>query len=137
MADCTKAIAIDPNDAVAYNDRGVAYEKKGDLDSALADYTKAIEIDPGFETPTRTAPCFMTIRVTRTAPSPITVRPWPKTPAARIVRILKQRSSASTQIPDILLRSQRSGDDLTTERLSLFPASRSGIMQASRGGTSS
>ena len=31
---------------MAYNDRGVAYDKKGDLDNALADYTAAIKIDP-------------------------------------------------------------------------------------------
>jgi Flp pilus assembly protein TadD len=37
---------VDPNYANAYNDRGVTYEVKRDYDLAIADYTKAIELDP-------------------------------------------------------------------------------------------
>ena len=35
-----------PTTAVDYNNRGLAQKGKGDLDGAIADYTKAIEIDP-------------------------------------------------------------------------------------------
>ena len=51
------AIAINPKDAVAYNDRGVAYEKTGNIDGALADYSKAIELDPTIAMPMPIAPC--------------------------------------------------------------------------------
>jgi tetratricopeptide (TPR) repeat protein len=34
-------------DAEAYYNRGVAWQKKGDYDRAITDYTKAIEINPG------------------------------------------------------------------------------------------
>jgi tetratricopeptide (TPR) repeat protein len=46
IADYTRAIEIDPNDAWAYCNRGGAYDEKGDYDKAIADYTQAIEIDP-------------------------------------------------------------------------------------------
>ncbi|BAZ13230.1 tetratricopeptide repeat protein [Calothrix sp. NIES-4071] len=48
IADYTKAIQINPQDAQAYSNRGVVYasEKKSDL--AIADYTKAIQINPQF-----------------------------------------------------------------------------------------
>jgi tetratricopeptide (TPR) repeat protein len=48
IKDCSAAIALNPNDAVAYNDGGVAYEKAGNVDSALADSAKAIELDPSY-----------------------------------------------------------------------------------------
>ena len=34
------------NRAVAYYNRGIAYQKKGDKDQAIADYRKALEINP-------------------------------------------------------------------------------------------
>ena len=42
----SKAIALDPQDAVAYYNRGIAYYDKGDLDRAIADYDQAIALDP-------------------------------------------------------------------------------------------
>lgn len=36
----------EPNDAKFYIDRGVAYGQKGQFEQAIADFTKAIEIDP-------------------------------------------------------------------------------------------
>jgi tetratricopeptide (TPR) repeat protein len=42
----TETIALDSQDAKAYNDRGVAYYYKGDLEQAIADYDQAIAIDP-------------------------------------------------------------------------------------------
>ena len=38
----------DPRDAVAFNNRGVVREEKGDLDRALADYGEAIRLDPRY-----------------------------------------------------------------------------------------
>ena len=40
------AIELDPNNASAYNNRGAAYEHKGDIDHAIDDYTKAIQLNP-------------------------------------------------------------------------------------------
>lgn len=45
IMDYTNAIEIDPNYAVAYNDRGYAYRRLGKFDDAIADYNKAIELD--------------------------------------------------------------------------------------------
>ena len=42
----TSAIALDPNDALAYNNRGGAYKDKGQYDRAIEDFNKAIAIDP-------------------------------------------------------------------------------------------
>ena len=42
IADYDKAIAINPNVALAYTNRGLAYERKGAFDRAIADYDKAI-----------------------------------------------------------------------------------------------
>jgi tetratricopeptide (TPR) repeat protein len=42
----TKAIELNPKDAVAHCNRGTAYNRAGQLANALADYTKAIELDP-------------------------------------------------------------------------------------------
>ena len=44
----TKAIQIDPNDAMAYYNRGVAYADQKQYDRAIADYGKAIQIDPNY-----------------------------------------------------------------------------------------
>ena len=46
IADYDKAIALDPNDAGAYTNRGVAYGRKGDKDQAIADFRKVLEINP-------------------------------------------------------------------------------------------
>lgn len=40
----TKAIEIDSTHADTFNNRGVAYEKKGELNKAINDYTSAIEL---------------------------------------------------------------------------------------------
>src|SRR5436190_408696 len=46
IADCTKAIELNPRFVPAYYNRGVARASKGDLDGAIADCTKVIELDP-------------------------------------------------------------------------------------------
>jgi tetratricopeptide (TPR) repeat protein len=48
IIDYTKAIALEENDAVAYNDLGVARFSKDDLDEAILDFNKAIELKPDF-----------------------------------------------------------------------------------------
>lgn len=46
IADYNKAIRLNPDYALAYNNRGLVYRKLGKYKKALKDYTKAIEIDP-------------------------------------------------------------------------------------------
>ena len=46
LADYTRALELNPQDAKAYNNRGNAKQDKGDLDGALADYTRALELNP-------------------------------------------------------------------------------------------
>jgi tetratricopeptide (TPR) repeat protein len=43
---CSEIIQRVPHDATAYHNRAVAYELAGDIDGAIADYTKTIEIRP-------------------------------------------------------------------------------------------
>ncbi|MGR3177709.1 MAG: tetratricopeptide repeat protein [Candidatus Anammoxibacter sp.] len=42
----TKAIELDPNDAIAYSNRGVSYNDLKEYEKAIIDCTKAIELDP-------------------------------------------------------------------------------------------
>jgi tetratricopeptide (TPR) repeat protein len=44
--DYTEVIRLNPKDAIAYNNRGLAYDSKGFYDHAIADYTEAIRLDP-------------------------------------------------------------------------------------------
>jgi tetratricopeptide (TPR) repeat protein len=48
IAKYTEEIRRNPNNALAYNNRGSAYKNKGEYDKAIADYTQAIRIDPDF-----------------------------------------------------------------------------------------
>ena len=41
ISDYTEAIRIDPHEAVAYHERGMAYEAWGKLDEASGDYDEA------------------------------------------------------------------------------------------------
>ena len=43
---CSEIIRRDPYDATAYHNRAVAYVLAGDLDRAIEDYTRTIEIRP-------------------------------------------------------------------------------------------
>lgn len=45
IVDFSKAIEIDPNDAVTYDYRGVAKVKRGDFSRSIIDYNKSIELD--------------------------------------------------------------------------------------------
>ena len=46
IGESSKAIELDPNLAMAYNNRAWAYGEKGLYDLAIADYNKTIELDP-------------------------------------------------------------------------------------------
>lgn len=48
IADCTRAIEIKPDYALAYNNRGIDHEANGDRQEALRDYTRAIELNPDY-----------------------------------------------------------------------------------------
>ncbi len=49
IADCSKAIGIDPNCDWAFANRGLAWLMKGDYEKAIADLTKTIEINPNHD----------------------------------------------------------------------------------------
>ena len=49
IADYTKAIEINPNDALGYYNRGISKNGLKDNYGAIADYTKAIEINPNYK----------------------------------------------------------------------------------------
>jgi tetratricopeptide (TPR) repeat protein len=48
IADFSRVIELNPQDARAFYSRGIALLHKGDRDRAIADYTKAVEISPEF-----------------------------------------------------------------------------------------
>src|SRR5262249_53633294 len=48
IAACSRVLARDPREAVAYHNRGVAYYLKHDYDRAIADYDQAIRLDPKY-----------------------------------------------------------------------------------------
>ena len=52
IADLDQAIKLNGNNALAFNDRGLAYGAKGDLDRAIKDFDQAIAID------TKSAPSY-------------------------------------------------------------------------------
>src|SRR6185312_17454709 len=43
---CSAVIDANPNDAPAYYTRGIAYQSRGEIDRAIADYSSAIELNP-------------------------------------------------------------------------------------------
>jgi tetratricopeptide (TPR) repeat protein len=47
IADYDRAIELDPNDAQSYNNRGQAHLSKGHREQAIADFRKALELQPG------------------------------------------------------------------------------------------
>ena len=48
LADYDQAIRVDPNFALAFSNRGSAYENKKDYDRAFADFDQAIRLNPNF-----------------------------------------------------------------------------------------
>ena len=49
-----KVIELDPNNANAFSGRANAYYQKNDYAHVLADYTKAVELDPEYAAPVKT-----------------------------------------------------------------------------------
>src|SRR5262245_2303690 len=45
---CSALIQRNPNDVLAYHNRGDAYGLKGEVDRAISDYNKAIELNPNY-----------------------------------------------------------------------------------------
>ena len=46
IEDYTEAIRLDPELAVAYSNRGLAYDELGQMERAVADFDEAIRLDP-------------------------------------------------------------------------------------------
>jgi tetratricopeptide (TPR) repeat protein len=46
IAACSRILALNPKSAEAYNNRGNAYDRKGDYDRAISDLDQAIRLDP-------------------------------------------------------------------------------------------
>ena len=47
IADFSRAIELNPDNAEYWHDRGAAYFRKGDYDRAIADYARACQLAPG------------------------------------------------------------------------------------------
>jgi tetratricopeptide (TPR) repeat protein len=48
LADYSAIIKLDPQSALAFNNRGYTRMDKGEVDKAIADYTEAIRLDPKY-----------------------------------------------------------------------------------------
>jgi len=49
LGECETAIQLKPDSAIAYNYRGEIYDEMGQANNAIANYQKAIELDPELE----------------------------------------------------------------------------------------
>ena len=49
IEDFNQVIRLNPQDPMAYNNRGAAREQSGDLDGAITDYQEALRIYPALE----------------------------------------------------------------------------------------
>jgi tetratricopeptide (TPR) repeat protein len=51
LADANRAIALDAHSASAFSTRGLIRERLADAAGAIADFRKALELDPSFQQP--------------------------------------------------------------------------------------
>ena len=109
---CSAVIQRNPQDVIAYHNRGEAYGLKGDPDRAISDYSKAIELNPNY------APAYTgrgqaytskgdythavadvtkagELAVPQQAPSPAVV----KTPPAKSKESMKSRQAVPNKAP--------------------------------------
>jgi tetratricopeptide (TPR) repeat protein len=70
LDDDREAIRLRPNDAITYNNFGVAYRGKGDRDLAIANYLKALSLDPPGRTRQTIEANLRQYAVTGNAPAP-------------------------------------------------------------------
>jgi tetratricopeptide (TPR) repeat protein len=73
IADYDQAIRLDPDFALAYNNRGDAWNGLGNIDRAMADFDAAIKADPSSPSPTATAAIPGIAGATTPAPLPTTI----------------------------------------------------------------
>ena len=62
IADYSKAIELDPNDAHAYDNRGVCYSDLKEYEKALADLNTAIELYPNYANPYYNLSCLYSLQ---------------------------------------------------------------------------
>ena len=55
IADFGQVLQLEPKNAHAFNNLGLAYRSKGDLDRAIADFDQAVRLDPVAGDPRTTA----------------------------------------------------------------------------------
>ncbi len=48
LADFDAAVKLNPNDAIAINNRGLAHRNKGEAEAAVADFSAAIKLKPNY-----------------------------------------------------------------------------------------
>ena len=87
------------NFAIAYYNRGVGYQKKGDHAKAIADFTRSMKINASDPKTFRRAALLMPTSASTTSPSPTTPRPSGSTRISRASTMIvagPTRSSPTT-----------------------------------------
>jgi tetratricopeptide (TPR) repeat protein len=95
---CSAMIQRNPNDVLAYQNRGDAYGLKGEVDRAISDYNKAIELNPNYAPAYTARGRAYTSKGDYTRLSPTSRRPAnslrPRQPSSRLrSQSLRQRSN--------------------------------------------
>ena len=84
IEDYTQALTINPDYALAYNNRGNALRIKGEHDKAMVDFNRAWRVrHPIWQKPIATAVSPGTARAITARLSPITTKPWRYRSSAR------------------------------------------------------